>query len=584
MARKSFSIITLLMVMILILVGCVQPEPIPPSAADGSDAATANESMAGSEALSRNEAIPGGVWTRADIADASILNPILHSDVPSANISRQLFPVLFGLDPVTGTFSPTEMAESWSSTEDGLTWTFNLRQDVVWSDGEVVDGNDFKFTYDAVADENVDTPRKSNVESIESIELLDNYTVQVTFNEVRCTALQDLGLRWLPSHLYAADFSDIMDSGLNEAPAVSAGPFIFQSWARGDNIVSVRNDTYFKGSPLMDGHIYKVVPDQDTQLAQLQTQEISVIDNVPPRLIEAAERIPTTTRFRNEGNGYAYIALNMGDPDDPKPGRDEDGNVVEQTPHPILSDKAVRLAIAHSLDYDAIIDDVFLGEGYQIASNVMPALDWAHNSDLEPYAYDPELAASILAEAGWTDSDNDGVLDKDGLALSLTLRTNAGNSTREDLGALVQDQLAAVGFDIDFQPIDFGTLVQQLLGQTFDMVIISWNLSSPPDPDDQDFWSTKFDTPGSGFNFVSYHNPELDELLEQGLAMPGCAPEDRAPIYAEIQRIIHEDIPYVFVTGNVANTFHQTEWGAIDPQTWGFYYNLQDWYNKNLQR
>ncbi|MBV7338304.1 hypothetical protein KFU94_60775 [Chloroflexi bacterium TSY] len=165
----------------------------------------------------------------------------------------------------------------------------------------------------------------------------------------------------------------------------------------------------------------------------------------------------------------------------------------------------------------------------------------------------------------------------------MSLLTNAGNSTREDLGVLVQDQLNTVGFDINFEAIDFGALVQKLLGQEFDMVIIGWNLSSPPDPDDQDFWSTKFDTPGSGFNFVSYNNARMDELLDQALAMPGCLPEDRAPLYAEIQQMIYEDIPYVFISGNVANTFYVNEWGGLDPKTWGFNHNMQDWYNVSLQ-
>ncbi|MBV7338305.1 hypothetical protein KFU94_60785 [Chloroflexi bacterium TSY] len=417
MYKRSITFLTVALIMAMVVSACLaQPEPmIVDSASD--DTGSSSESMDNMVALSRDEAAPGGVWTEASIADASILNPILYSDSASFDIISQIFPTLLGIDPETGAFAPTEMAASWESSEDGLTWTFYLRDDVTWSDGEPVDADDFKFTYDAVSHESVETPRKSNVESIENINIIDEHTIEVTFSEVRCTALNDVNLGWLPSHLYADDFSDIMDSPLNEDPTTTGDRFGFQSWARDDNVVMVRNEGFFKGAPLMDGYIYKIVPDQDAQLAQLQTQEISVM-TVPPRLVEAAERIPHATRFRNLGNGYSYIGLNLANPENPQPGRDEDGNLVDQDPHPILSDRNVRLAIAHSLNYDAIIDEVFLGEGYQIASNVMPALEWAHNGDLEPYAYDPELAASILAEAGWADSDGDGVLDKDGQTLS----------------------------------------------------------------------------------------------------------------------------------------------------------------------
>ena len=121
-----------------------------------------------------------------------------------------------------------------------------------------------------------------------------------------------------------------------------------------------------------------------------------------------------------------------------------------------------------------------------------------------------------------------------------------------------------------------------MLGQNYDMVIIGWT-GVGADPNDNVFWETQFDTPGSGFNFVSYHNPKIDELLKQGYSVPGCKPEDRAPIYKEIQQIIHDDIPYVFVSGGVGNIGYSNRWGNLDPQPWSMYYNVHEWYDRNLQ-
>jgi peptide/nickel transport system substrate-binding protein len=561
-----------------LVAGCVQPAPIAPPADTGaaaeSGAAAPGEAMAG-------EAVPGGVWTRSSGADASILNPILSSDSTSSAIHAMLVPALISADPITGEFVPKgSMSERWEVSEDGLVWTFYLRDGITWSDGDPVDAADFKYTYDAIASDLVETPRKSNVELIESIEVLDPLTLQITFKQVKCDGLGDLTLGWLPSHLFAPDFSDVMTNAFNEAPSVSAGPFVFQSWTRDDSTILTRNELYWEGAPYMDGMIYRVVPDSGARLAQLLSGEIDTT-GLEPTQLSSVEGNPDINVYSFQDDGYDYIGLNLADPANPQPGKDEEGNLIAQDPHPILSDLNVRKAIAHALDYQTIIDSVYLGRGYQIASNVLPAVEWAHDPAIEPYAYDQELAQQLLEEAGWVDSNGDGIREKDGAELKLVLVTNAGNKVREDLGALVQDQLGQIGFNIDFQAIDFGTLVDQLLGQTYDMVIIGWT-GVGADPNDDVFWRTEFDTPGSGFNFVSYQNPRIDELLQAGIAVPGCAPTERAPFYKEIQQIIHDDVPYVFISGGVGDVGYNNRWEGIDPGPWSFYWNVHQWWNKTL--
>jgi peptide/nickel transport system substrate-binding protein len=580
MIRQSVSLAMLLALLAGVLAGCVQPTPVSPSEA----AAPAAEAAAGGDAEVAPATVqPGGTWSRAGNSDASILNSILSSDNASTAIIGMLVPGLIGQDPFSGAFTPDgSMSESWTFSEDGLTWLFKLRPDVTWSDGDPVDAADFKFTYDAIASDLVDTPRKSVMEQIESITVVDPLTIEIKFKVVKCDALGDLGLGWLPSHLYAADFSDVMTSPLNEAPAVSAGPFTFQSWTRDDNTVLVRNESYWEGPPNVDGMIFRVVPDANARLNQVLNGEIDITPLEPTQL-GAVEGNPDLKIYNFQDDGYDYIGLNLANPENPQAGQDESGNLVAQDPHPILSDLNVRKAIAHALDYEAIIDNVYLGQGYQIAANVLPAVDWAYNNELSPYAFDQDLARQLLEEAGWVDSNNDGIREKDGKSLTLGLLTNAGNKVREDLGVLVQDQLGSVGIQVNYEAIDFGTLVDRLLGQTYDMVIIGWT-GVGADPNDNVFWESQFDTPGSGFNFVSYQNPEIDQLLKDGYAVPGCAPADRAPIYKRIQEIIYDDVPYVFISGGVGNTAYATRWGGIDPGPWSFYYNVHEWYLKNLQQ
>ena len=514
----------------------------------------------------------GGVFIDADGADITMVNPILSSETGASLVEGFIFPALLGQDAFTGEIVPTEMAESWESSEDSLTWTFHLRQGLTWSDGDPIDAADFKFSYEAIASDKVESPRKYITDFIKSIETPDPQTVVVTFNAVRCDALQQgLGLPWLPSHLYKADFSDI--SQYNENPPVTAGPFKFKEWVHDDHLTLERNADYWKGAPNMDGWIYKVVPDPGGRLGQLQNGEVDRI-GIQPEQLTTVELDPNLKVFKYKDDGYDYIGLNMANPENPQPGEDENGKLIEQKPHPILGDRQVRQAIAYGLDYDAIINKVFLGQGYRMAANVLPAIEWAYDKDLQPYPYDPEKSKQLLEESGWKDSDSDGIREKDGKKLSLRLMTNAGNTTREDLGVLVQDQLKQVGFDIQFEAIEWGAMLEQMDGQTYDMVIIGWTgLGS--DPNDDAFWHTNQDVPGSGFNNVSYHNPELNKLLEEGVSVPGCDTAKRAPIYKKIQQIIHDDVPYVFIAGSVDNIGYTTKWDGINPGPWLFYHNVE---------
>ena len=582
MRTKKLAYFSLSMIVALVLAACAQPAPMAP--ADAPAATAPAEEAAAGEAAATGEIVPGGVYIRASNSDASNLNPILNDDTASSDITNRIFPGLLATDAVTGQPTPEgAMAESWTISDDGLVYTFKLRSGITWSDGDPVDAADFKFTYDAVADDQVESPRKYMLEGIESIETPDPLTVVATFSEVNCAGLTNLGLPWLPSHLYAADFSDIMTSPHNEAPIVSAGPLVFQNWTRDDNIALVRNETYWEGAPYMEGMITKVVPDAGARLAQLQSGEIDVLA-VQPNQLASIEGDPNITRYQFLDDGYDYIGLNLANPANPQPGLDADGSLVPQEPHPVLGDVRVRQAIAHALDYESIIQNIFLEQGYTMPANIMPAIDWAYDDTIQPYAYDLEQAKALLEEAGWVDGDGDGVREKEGVKLELRLVTNAGNTTREDLGAYAQDQLNSIGFNIDFQAIDFGAMLEQMDAQTFDMYIIGWtNLGSDPNFDES-FFGAQYDVPGSGFNNVSFQSARYDELHALGRTVPGCDPADRAQYYKEIQQIFHDELPYIIIRGRVGNYGFNNRWAGLDPQPWDPEFNtLHKWHLAELQ-
>jgi len=536
------------------------------------------------------EPIPqGGSMVESTFADANILNPILSSDSASSDIHTKLFLGLMTLDEFSGEVIG-ELAESWTVSDDGLTYTFTIRDDVFWTDGTPVTANDIKFTYDAINSELVDTPRKSNIELVDSFTVVDDYTLEIVFGTLDCTALQNFTLGILPAHMYAEDFSDIMENPLNEEPTVTNGPFKFQEWVRDDHVTLVRNETYYLGAPNLDGWIYRVFADTSAELAAFLAGEIDVF-SVGPQYVSVIEgEIAKGSPFSMKkffSDGYTYVGFNMADPENPEIGwvdadeseEFEEGEApnLEQTPHPILSDVLVRKAISYTLDYTNIINKVAFGQGAPMVANVLPAIEWAYNADLEPYELDTEMAAALLDEAGWTREGDEGVRTKDGNPLALRIMTNAGNETRENIAAIMKDNLDALGFDITLDILEWGTVVGNLLGQQFDMVIIGW-IGMGSDPEDAVFWAYRYDDPGGGFNFVSYYNEEVDTLLFEAKSLPGCSTEERGEKYKRIQELIHEDAPYAFLYNPLGNTIWNTRLLGINPAPWSTYYNVEEWY------
>jgi peptide/nickel transport system substrate-binding protein len=468
------------------------------------------------------------------------------------------------------------MAQSYEVSPDGLTYTFTLRPGALWSDGEPLDAADFKFTYDAILSEQVESPFKTSLANLAGIDVLDPLRVQVRFQQPFCDAIEALRIPWLPSHLYAPDFTDIMASQGNTNPPVTAGPFAFQSWTPGENIVLRRNARAWQGAPLADRVVLHIEADQTERFARLLDGGVDVAP-VAPSQMTSAEADPNVLIYRANLDGYDFVAINLANPKNPQPGVDEAGNRLVQDPHPVLADRSVRQAMALALDYDTIIESIYLQQGYRITSNVLPIIPWAHDVAVEPYLYDPNAARQLLESGGWIDTNNDGIRERGQTPLVLELIVVAGNTIHEQLADLVQDQLNSVGFDITVTPLEATALAAQLLGQRYDLAVTGWTgLGS--DPNDDWLWASSHDRPASDFNFVSYQNPEVDRLLAEANRVPGCRPQDRAPLYKQIQRLIRNDLPYIFISGAVGNTGYRQDLGGIEPAAWDFTWNLYDWY------
>lgn len=525
---------------------------------------------------------PSGTLVRVLSNDPDNLNPVLSTNRSAAIVESLLFPVLIGRSPYTGQFSSDGgMAERWDVSPDGRTYTFYLRPNVQWSDGKPVTAADFKFTYDAIASEQVESPYRTTLANLESITVLDPQRVQVVFKQARCDGLGILRVGWLPSHMYDPTFDDMMTSSLNNNPVVSAGPFVLQSWAPGEAIAMRRNARYWQGAPRLERLTFNIIADPTERANALLNGELDVTP-LEAEQLTSVQTNPNLSVFRTNEDGYDFIALNLANPENPQPGVDDAGNRIVQDPHPVLADGAVRQAIARAIDYKTVIETIYLGRGYPLTTNVLPVIPWAHDASLEPYAYDPAAARQLLEDAGWTDSNADGIRERDTKPMVLELLVAENNNIHKEIAKLVQDQLNSVGFDITVTQVDPTTLATRLLGQTYDMAVTGWT-GLGADPNDDWLWSSRHDRPGSDFNFVSYQNAEVDQLLEQANTLPGCSPEERAPLYKQIQRQIHDDLPYIFISGAVSDIGYSKRLEGVQPAAWDFFWNIQQWSKTPVQ-
>jgi peptide/nickel transport system substrate-binding protein len=541
-------------------------------------------------------AIPqGGFLNLTSFADADILNPLMSSDSASAEITSYFLAAPFETDPWTNETIPG-MVESWDVTDGNKTVTFYVRQGMVWSDGEPITANDFKFMFDALMatdDEGTpalaESPRLDMVEYVDTIEQIDDYTLKVTYTEPICTNFESLGLRWLPSHIFLSDpdfeFADLAEHEYNWNPTVFSGPFMFQEWVKDDHVTLVRNPDYYKGAPYLDGIVWKVVANVTVEKEMLKAGETDIA-GIDAKYLTEMEQVEHLDIYKFFRTAYTYIGLQQGDPNDPQPRLDEDGNPnPDHGAHPILSKKEVRQALVYATDRTAMINKVMMGQAAPLQSHIIPTYGWAYNDQLEPRGYDPELAAQMLEDAGWVLAEGAEFrvcqgcgTTEDGTVMELNLKTNAGNESREQIMAITQQQWGDIGIKVEIEAMEWNAYLDVLLGQTFDAVIIGW---TGVDPDNEVLFFDKYDVPGGGFNFCSFYRPDYQPLELEAKTVEGCSYEDRGAIYKEIQEIFYDEQPYIWLFAPRAITGINNRIGGINPAPWSTFYNIEEWFIKS---
>jgi peptide/nickel transport system substrate-binding protein len=450
------------------------------------------------------------------------LNPLLAESEAGRALVPLLFDSLLAYDPDSGQLIP-RLAKTWAAAADSRTITFTLRSGAVWHDGQPVAAGDVAFTIGLARDPALDSLYGPRLSHVTGARAPDDTTVVVSLDRPDCPSLAALGeLPIVPQHLFAqpVDASKVA----RDLKPVGSGPFVFVSQTAQGEVRLARNEHYWGGAPALDTWSYRPFESVADVQRALEAGQIDAAWLPPGRLPGPAAPRAAFAVHRYLAPEFVLVAFN--------------------NDRPPLDDPQVRLALSLAIDREQLLKQTLDGAGELIAGS-LPAGHWAADPSLRPPAYDPARARELLAAAGWRDSDGDGWLDRDGKRLRLPVRTNGENRLREDVATLVAGYYRAVGIDAPLELVGWSVLMDDVFTHDFGVVVFGWPLAA--EPDQSQWWLSTENQVGSGSNFVSFADANVDRWLHEALAVPGCDAGRRADIYRQIQDTLAQQRPYDFL-------------------------------------
>ena len=498
----------------------------------------------------------GGTFVEGVAGAPQYLNPLLsqYNRVDEA-LDALLFNGLTKLDE-QGNAVP-DLADSWVISQDGLTYDFHLRSGLSWHDGAPVTAADVLYTTSVMqADDFPGVSWLGNLwrtVKVSAPDGPDGLKVRFTLEQPLAPFLDYTTIGLLPAHLWrGVPTSQMMSSQLNTRP-VGTGPFQL-SQITATRAELVVNPRYHGPAPYLTGITFRFYPDHQSLLPAFDRGEIDGVSWLWPTDLDAAAQRENLQLFSAPQSGYTLIYLNLQNP-----------NV------PFFKETSVRQALLYALDRQALIDTVLHGQGLVAHTPILPGT-WAYDPDVPTYTYDPERARQLLDEAGWQDSDGDGVRDRDGEKLAFILLGD-----NQQMTEAIATAWARIGVQAAAQAVTLPGLTSDfLVPHTFDAALVHWELAGDPDP--YPLWhSTEIK---NGQNYAGWDNRAADEVIEKARAV--SARTVRKGYYAQFQRIFAEEVPalllyYPVYTYGVRSKVHDVQLGPLNSPADRFR-SIANWY------
>jgi len=507
----------------------------------------------------------GDTLIEASIGNVSSLIPNITSDVASREVGDLMYNGLVTLGRDLEIVP--ELARSWTFSKDCLTLDFQLHDNVRWHDGQPFTAADVVFSWEAMMHPKTPSSYKADFDAVERVEATGPHAVRVTYKRPYARALLSWAMTMLPKHLLEpyVQAGKIREAPQNWSAPVGTGPYRFQEMKSGEKIVVVANPEYFRGRPHISRIVYRIIPSQATIFLELKAKSVDVASLTAlqyARQTEYPAFEKAYRKYRYASPGYTYFGFNLKDPR--------------------FADRRVRLAFAHAINKQELLDGVVMGLGRQATGPFRPG-HWADNPAVKGIPYDPKRAAALLAEAGWTTRNAAGLLVKDGKPFTFELLTNQGNDERKKVAEIIQASLREVGVGVDIRILEWAALLKEHIKKRpvgFDALILGW--STAADPDQFVVWHSS-QMGANELNHIGYASPEADALLEVGRTT--CHQPDRVKYYHRLHQVLADDQPVVFLYWRDALPAIASRIHGIEPGPAGLRWNFTDWFvPKHLHR
>ena len=465
--------------------------------------------------------------------DPKTLHPIKSVDLVASIVQGYVLESLFTRDADTYELKPN-LVEKWEQSPDDKTLTFYLKKNLRWSDGKPLTAKDVRFTFDATKNpEYGGIHRLPSLENITSVEVKDDHTFVVHSKEVYFKTFE-IVVTWeiIPEHIY----KDPKDSKLNKI-LVGSGPYILSQYLRGKMLVLTKNKNWHgKDFPIHKGQwnfknlAFRFIKEEADELLRMQKEDLDYSRLSPEAFEQKTSKPPWGTKVlkvkvKNKGGrGYSFIGFNL--------------------KKSLFQDRRVRKALAHLMDREMMRQKLRFGYGKLAAG---PWYSWSDYADpqVKPIEYSLKKANTLLKEAGWSDQDQDGVLEKtiNGNTQKFSFTVLLASPDMEKYLTLYKEDLKKAGVNLNIKILDWTTFLKVMDDRKFDAVLLGWSAPSI-DLDPKAIWHSE-SARAKGYNFISYSNPKVDALIDRGRKQLNR--QERIKTFRQVYRLIAEDVPYIFL-------------------------------------
>ncbi len=457
------------------------------------------------------------------------LNPLS----PERDIYQQwittpnIFEPLLSYDFETAKLKPI-LAQSYSVSDDGLEITFTLRHDICFSDGNKLDADDVIFTFNTIRDPRVLAGSLASMfDDVVSAEKLDNLRVRFKLSRPYFKALENLSF-WnvgiLPKHIYS--YKNPRDFVNHISNPIGSGPYVFDSWKVGRSITLKRNENYWATKPNLERIVFKFIKNDLAIVQALKAGDVDYIRLRPDQYSDLSKDKSFVSKYKmlkywTPMSPFYYIGWNQA--------------------FDCFSDRDTRVALTQLIDRDMIVKH-FQRDNAQIVTGPFSIMGSEYDKTVTPWPYDPKRALELLHKAGWSYSDSDGVLERDGKKFEFKFSYNVSESFYNKLAIYLKDSLGKVGILVVPDPVEWSVLVERVVNRDFQAVVMGWGGDILEDP--YQLWhSSQIENKGS--NFVGFHSEIADKLIET--ARITIDSNRRNDIYHKLHQLLHEQQPYTFL-------------------------------------